>query len=554
MNKKSPLLILLLLPLLLPSLQTSAAVKGDRQNFSIAKSLNVFNSVIRNLKALYVDDFDSEKSVNTAITAMLKDLDPYTVYYPADDTEELEMMITGKYAGVGAVIRKMQKSKYVVISEPYEGMPAQAAGLRAGDMILQVDTTDVTDKSTSEVSDLLRGDAGTTVNVTALRPGESEPRTYKIVRANIQLPAVPYYGMLNDSTGYILFERFIEGCSRDMRLALVALKEKGARNLILDLRSNGGGSLSESVEVVNLFIPKGQTVVETRGRLAQASQTYKTKHSATDEEIPLVVLVDGNTASAAEILSGALQDLDRAVIVGNRTYGKGLVQVPRDLPYGGMMKITTSKYYIPSGRCIQAIDYAQRDEDGLVVRIPDSLTTVFHTAAGREVRDGCGISPDIEVKNEKLANIVFFLANDDCLFNFTTAWCMEHDSIASPEDFVITDDIFEAYKDSVRASGFTYDRQSEQILKRLKEWAEFEGYMEDAKEEFHALEAKLQHNLDKEFDNSAEDIKLLLASEIVSRYYYQRGTIIQSIKSDEGVKKAIEVLADKERYKKILQP
>lgn len=554
MNRKTTLLTLLLITALLVPTTGTAGVKGDRQNFSIAKSLNVFNTVIRSLKALYVDEFDSEKSVNTAIAAMLKDLDPYTVYYPADDTEELEMMITGKYAGVGAIIRKMQKEEYVVVSEPYEGMPAQAAGLRAGDRIVQVDTTNVVGKTTAEVSDLLRGDVGTTVIVKALRPGESEPRTYKIVRANIQMPAVPYYGMVNDSTGYILFERFIEECSRDMRLALVALKEKGARNIILDLRGNGGGSLAESVEVVNLFVPKGQTVVETRGRLAQATQTYKTKHGATDEEIPLVVLVDGNTASAAEILSGALQDLDRAVVVGTRTYGKGLVQVPRDLPYGGMMKITTSKYYIPSGRCIQAIDYAQRDEDGMVGRIPDSLTTVFHTAAGREVRDGCGISPDIEVKSSKLANIVYYLANDDCLFNFATQWCQAHDSIAPAEEFVVTDEMYEAFKDSVRASGFTYDRQSEQILARLKEWAEFEGYMEGAKEEFKALEDKLKHNLDTEFDNSADDIKYLLANEIVSRYYYQRGVIVQSLKSDEGLKEALGVLADPARYRKILQP
>ena len=554
MNRKTTLLTLLLITALLVPTTGTAGVKGDRQNFSIAKSLNVFNTVIRSLKALYVDEFDSEKSVNTAIAAMLKDLDPYTVYYPADDTEELEMMITGKYAGVGAIIRKMQKEEYVVVSEPYEGMPAQAAGLRAGDRIVQVDTSNVVGKTTAEVSDLLRGDAGTTVVVKALRPGEKEPRTYKIVRANIQMPAVPYYGMVNDSTGYILFERFIEECSRDMRLALVALKEKGARNIILDLRGNGGGSLAESVEVVNLFVPKGQTVVETRGRLAQATQTYKTKHGATDEEIPLVVLVDGNTASAAEILSGALQDLDRAVVVGTRTYGKGLVQVPRDLPYGGMMKITTSKYYIPSGRCIQAIDYAQRDEDGMVGRIPDSLTTVFHTAAGREVRDGCGISPDIEVKSSKLANIVYYLANDDCLFNFATQWCQAHDSIAPAEEFVVTDEMYEAFKDSVRASGFTYDRQSEQILARLKEWAEFEGYMEGAKEEFKALEDKLKHNLDTEFDNSADDIKDLLANEIVSRYYYQRGVIVQSLKSDEGLKEALNVLADPARYRKILQP
>ena len=528
--------------------------KNDKKTFTVAKSLNVFNSVVRELKMLYVDDFDYEKSVNTAIDAMLEDLDPYTVYYPADDTEELEMMITGKYAGVGAIIRYQKKREHVVISEPYEGMPAYNAGLRAGDVLLRVDSVDVRGKDTQTVSNLLRGEAGTTVTVTAQRPDGSEPKTYRITRANIQLPVLPYYDMLDDSTGYILFERFVDNCSRDVRLALVDLVERGAKRLVLDLRSNGGGSLAEAVEIVNLFVPKGETVVETKGRLPQASNTYKTRHAATQPDMPLVVLVNGQTASAAEIVAGALQDLDRAVIVGTRTYGKGLVQVPRDLPYGANLKVTTSKYYIPSGRCIQAIDYAKRDEDGNVGRIPDSLTTVFRTAAGREVRDGCGISPDIEVELEKVPNLLYYLSNDDCLFDFTTQWWLAHDSIPSAHDFEVDDDLYAAFRDSVRASGFTYDRGSEKALKSLKEWAEFEGYMDDAKEEFSALEAKLQHNLDKDFDNFADDIKRLLANEIVTRYYFQRGSIIQTLKDDPDLRSAREVLADPDRYRTLLQP
>ena len=528
--------------------------KNDKKTFTVAKSLNVFNSVVRELKMLYVDDFDYEKSVNTAIDAMLEDLDPYTVYYPADDTEELEMMITGKYAGVGAIIRYQKKREHVVISEPYENMPAYNAGLRAGDVILRVDSVDVKGKDTQAVSNLLRGDAGTTVTVTAQRPDGSEPKTYRITRANIQLPVLPYYDMLDDSTGYILFERFVDNCSRDVRLALVDLVERGAKRLVLDLRSNGGGSLNEAVEIVNLFVPKGETVVETKGRLPQASNTYKTRHAATQPDMPLVVLVNGQTASAAEIVAGALQDLDRAVIVGTRTYGKGLVQVPRDLPYGANLKVTTSKYYIPSGRCIQAIDYAKRDEDGNVGRIPDSLTTVFRTAAGREVRDGCGISPDIEVELEKVPNLLYYLANDDCLFDFTTQWWLAHDSIPSAHDFEVDEELYAAFRDSVRASGFTYDRGSEKALKSLKEWAEFEGYMDDAKEEFSALEAKLQHNLDKDFDNFADDIKRLLANEIVTRYYFQRGSIIQTLKDDPDLRSAREVLADPARYRTLLQP
>ena len=534
--------------------QARQKVKGDRKAFTIAKSLNVFNSVVRELKMLYVDDFDYENSVNTAIDAMLEDLDPYTVYYPADDTEELEMMITGKYAGVGAVIRYQKKRDHVVISEPYEDMPAHRAGLRAGDVLLRVDSVDVKGMDTQAVSNLLRGDAGTTVTVTAQRPDGSEPKTYRITRANIQLPVLPYYAMLDDSTGYILFERFVDNCSRDVRLALVDLKEKGAKRLILDLRGNGGGSLAEAVEIVNLFVPKGKTVVETRGRLPQASHTYKTRHAATEPDMPLTVLVNGQTASAAEIVAGALQDLDRAVIVGARTYGKGLVQIPRDLPYGANLKITTSKYYIPSGRCIQAIDYAKRDEDGNVERIPDSLTTVFHTAAGREVRDGCGISPDISVKAEKVPNLLYYLANDDCLFDFATHWWLTHPAIAPAEQFEVTDEMYAAFRDSVRASGFTYDRGSENALKSLKEWAEFEGYMDDARDEFSALEAKLQHNLDKDFDNFQKDIRLLLATEIVTRYYFQRGAIIQTLKDDPDLRSARDVLADPARYRTLLQP
>jgi carboxyl-terminal processing protease len=546
--------MLILLPAQAENAKDGKETKNDKKTFTVAKSLNVFNSVVRELKMLYVDDFDYEKSVNTAIDAMLEDLDPYTVYYPADDTEELEMMITGKYAGVGAIIRYQKKREHVVISEPYEGMPAYNAGLRAGDVLLRVDSVDVRGKDTQTVSNLLRGEAGTTVTVTAQRPDGSEPKTYRITRANIQLPVLPYYDMLDDSTGYILFERFVDNCSREVRLALVDLVERGATRLILDLRSNGGGSLAEAVEIVNLFVPKGETVVETKGRLPQASHTYKTRHAATQPDMPLVVLVNGQTASAAEIVAGALQDLDRAVIVGTRTYGKGLVQVPRDLPYGANLKVTTSKYYIPSGRCIQAIDYAKRDEDGNVGRIPDSLTTVFRTAAGREVRDGCGISPDIEVELERVPNLLYYLANDDCLFDFTTQWWLAHDSIPSAHDFEVSDELYATFRDSVRASGFTYDRGSEKALKSLKEWAEFEGYMDDAKDEFSALEAKLQHNLDKDFDNFADDIKRLLANEIVTRYYLQRGSIIQTLKDDPDLRSAREVIADPARYRSLLQP
>ena len=555
--KRYAILLLVLLVAVSPRVMAAGNDNdtSDRKNFSVAKGLNIFGSVVRNLNLLYVDDFDTEKGVTTAINAMLGELDPYTTYYPADDTEELELITTGKYAGVGALIRYQKSHDRVVVAEPYENMPAQKAGLRAGDILLRVDTTDVKGMDTQQVSDMLRGEVGTVVTVTALRPGSSEPHTYRIERAAIQFPAVPYYGMVDDTTGYILFERFIEGCSRDVRLALVELRERGATKLILDLRNNGGGLLSEAVEITNLFVPKGNVVVETRGRLKQVGQTYKTRHTASEPDLPLVVLVDGQTASSAEIVSGALQDLDRAVIVGSRTYGKGLVQAPRDLPYGGMLKVTTSKYFIPSGRCIQAIDYAQRDDDGnLIGRIPDSLTTVFYTAAGREVRDGCGISPDVEVEEKRLPNLLYYLANDDCLFDFVTSYTLQHDSIGPAEDFVVDDALYAAFCDSLRSAGFTYDRGSERALATLREWAEFEGYMEHAQGEFEALEAKLKPDLDTDLQTFSSDIRALLADEIVTRYHYQRGTIIQALKDDEGLRTALSILSDPDRYRNLLVP
>lgn len=528
--------------------------KGDKQNFDVAKNMSIFNALVRQLRTYYVEDFDADEVVTAGIDAMLDELDPYTVYYPADDNEELEMMTTGKYAGVGAIIRFHKKKDYCVIQEPYEDMPALNTGLRAGDVLVQIDTTQLKGLPVDKVSNLLRGEAGTTVTVVARRPGESEPRTFKVVREAIQLPAVPYYGMVNDSTGYIVFERFIENCSRDVRLAIIDLKERGATNLVLDLRGNGGGLLSEAVNIVNFFVPKGLTVVETRGKLAQASSTYKTQKNPYDADIPLVVLVDGNTASAAEILSGALQDLDRAVVVGNRTYGKGLVQVPLDLPYGATLKVTSSKYYIPSGRCIQAIDYAQRDDDGYVTRIPDSLTTVFHTAGGREVRDGCGISPDVEVKSEKVSNLLFYIDADETLFDFATAFVRQHDTIAPAAEFTVSDELYAAFCDSLKAHDFTYDRGSERALKTLRDLAKFEGYMEGAEAEFDALEAKLTHNLDLELATWKDDVKMLLADEIVKRYYYQKGSVEQALKSDDGLKLAVEILGDKPRYHDILSP
>ena len=366
------------------------------------------------------------------------------------------------------------------------------------------------------------------------------------------MPTIPYYGIMEGQAGYINLSSFSGTPSKDFKNAFLDLKKQGATSLVIDLRNNGGGLLDQAVEIVNFFVPRGKTIVTTKGKIKQASNTYKTLREPLDTDIPIAVLVNSGTASSSEILSGSLQDLDRAVIVGNRTYGKGLVQVPRSLPYGGNLKITTSKYYIPSGRCVQAIDYAHRNEDGSVARIPDSLTTVFHTAAGREVRDGGGVSPDVEVKQERLPNILYYLVRDNLIFDYATDFCLKHPVIASAEKFELTDADYTDFKNKVKGADFKYDQQSEKILKTLKEAAEFEGYMKEASAEFKALENKLTHNLDRDLDYFSKDIKEMIAEEIIKRYYYQRGAIIQQLKGDNELDEAVKILTNPERYQQIL--
>lgn len=530
------------------------AFKGDERNFNISKHLDIFHSVFRELDLCYVDTLDVAKVVDAGIQAMVSSLDPYTVYYPEEEDEDLKMMITGKYAGVGAIIRYHKRHNRVVIVEPYEGMPALDAGLRAGDVLLSIDGEDLEGLPVDKVSDMLRGEPQTQLTVRFKREGVADSlMEVKLTRANIALPAVPYYTLLSDSTGYIILNSFTENCARDVRLALVELRNQGARGLILDLRGNGDGSLSEAVDIAGLFVPKGTEVVSTKGKIAQAAQTFKTQREPLDLHIPLVVLVDGQSASASEIVAGAMQDLDRGIILGRRTYGKGLVQAVRNLPYNASLKVTTSKYYTPSGRCVQAIDYARRGEDGSVERIPDSLTTVYYTRAGRPVRDGGGITPDIEVQAERLPNLLYYLANEDVLFDFATQYYRTHPTIATAHDFAIDDSLYAAFKECVKASGFTYDRGSEKALEALKEIAKFEGYMDAASAEFAALEKKLNHDLDRDFDYFEKDIKLLLADEIVTRYYYQRGSIIQAVKSDSTLHRAQQLLNDKAAYTKLLE-
>ena len=522
---------------------------GDDRNFQIAKNLDIFNSIVKELDMFYVDTIDPNKTIREGIDNMLYSLDPYTVYYPENDQDELEMMVKGSYGGIGSLIRYNPKSKYTVIAEPYEGMPAAESGLKAGDLLLEIDGKDL--KGNSDVSTLLRGQVGTSFKLKVQRPGVKEPLEFNIVRRSIQMPTIPYYGVMDGQVGYINLSSFSGNPSKDFKKAFLDLKKQGITSLVIDLRNNGGGLLDQAVEIVNMFVPRGKTIVTTKGKIKQAN-TYKTLREPLDTDIPIAVLVNSGTASSSEILSGSLQDLDRAVIVGNRTYGKGLVQVPRSLPYGGNLKITTSKYYIPSGRCVQAIDYAHRNEDGSVARIPDSLTTVFHTAAGREVRDGGGVSPDIEVKQERLPNILFYLVRDNLIFDYATDYCLKHPAIASAKEFELTDADYEEFKNKVKGADFKYDQQSEKILNTLKEAAEFEGYMKDASDEFKALENKLKHNLDRDLDYFSKDIKKMIAEEIIKRYYYQEGAIIQQLKDDKDLDEAVKVLTNPERYQQIL--
>lgn len=539
------------------------ATAQKNHNFEVSKNLEIFNNLFKQLDLYYVDTLEADKLVKTATGSMLNTLDPYTEYYPDDERDDLKQMLTGKYAGIGSLIHYSKNEDRCIISEPFENMPAAEGGLKAGDVILSIAGKEFgpkgsqnTNEFTESVSNALRGEPGTSFIVKIQRPGEDKPREIKLTRRAIKTPPISYYGMIAENTGYIYLSSFPEGAATDVRRAVIDLKQKGAKQLVLDLRNNGGGSMQEAIDLVNLFIGKGKTVVELKGKIKSANETYKTQREALDPDIPLAVLVNGNTASSSEITAGTLQDYDRAVVIGTRTYGKGLVQQTRPLPYDGVLKLTTSRYYIPSGRCIQAIDYSHRAANGAVNRIPDSLTNVFHTAAGRPVRDGGGIMPDSVVKVDSVANIVLYLnpgmITSDVLFNFVTEYTHRHATIDPPEKFDISDEEYENFKRYAKEHNFTYDRQSVKLLDNLKKVAKFEGY--DVAEDIKGLEAKLTHNEDYDFEHWKPEIKKLLNNEIMLRYYYRRGLIRNSLNNDKTLDTALAVLNNPQEYRKMLAP
>jgi carboxyl-terminal processing protease len=527
--------------------------KTDQKNFEISKNLDIFYTLFRELNLFYVDDIKPEKLIKTGIDDMLESLDPYTNYIPEEDMDDFKFMTTGEYGGIGALISKRGSS--IIVAEPYEGFPAQKAGLKAGDIFLEVDGKEVNKSTVEEVSARLKGPAKKVLKLKMLRPDTKKPFELDVIREEIKIDPVTYAGMLDEKTGYIRLSSFTDGCADRIKNSFLELRDKkGATSMIIDLRSNPGGLLGEAVRMVNLFVKHGEEVVSTRGKVAQWDKTYRATEQPIDTIMPLIVLVNRGSASASEIVSGALQDLDRAVIIGKRTFGKGLVQTTRDLSYNTKLKVTTAKYYIPSGRCIQALDYSHRNKDGSVGSIPDSLIHEFATKKGRKVFDGGGIVPDIKMDQDTLGDLAFKLIQENIIFDFATRFAATHPSIPAPDQFVIDDIIFNDFRQFLLSKPFNYESRSEQALRGLIETAKKERAYEETKAEFESLAKKLTKNVDSDLNKFRKEVSSVLADEIVTRYFYQKGAVIASFRDDTDIAKAKSVLSNHQDYLALLQP
>jgi carboxyl-terminal processing protease len=530
---------------------TTSSIGQNSNNFEISKNLEIYATLFRELNKNYVDDISPGELMKTGIDAMLESLDPYTVYISEAEVEDYRFITTGQYGGIGALIH--QKDDFVVISEPYENNPAHKAGLIAGDVVLEVDGKSVKGKSTGDVSTLLKGQPGTEVTLLIQREGLSDPLEVKLERKNVKVENVPYYDVLKNHVGYIKLNGFTQEAGKEVKDAFNQLRsENELSGLILDLRGNGGGLLQEAVNITNIFVDKGEMVVSTKGKMTIKNHTYRTTEAAVDTQIPVIVLVDNHSASASEIVAGALQDHDRAVIVGQTTFGKGLVQNVIPLAYNAQAKITVAKYYIPSGRCIQEIDYSHKDENGDAPVIPDSLIMAYKTRNGRVVYDGHGIEPDVTVDQPKLSNIAYTLVSDFLIFDYASQFARENDSIAPPDSFEITDEIYNRFISFINERGYEYTTRCEESLEKLKKSAERENYFDDIEGDFDALANKLALIKANDIEKHKAEIKEILKIEIISRYYYQTGKIIASLASDKEIEKAIELINERDSYLAIL--
>jgi carboxyl-terminal processing protease len=542
-------IIIIFALLLIAGISTGFLVTQETRDFKISKNLDIFFTLFRELNTFYVDEIDPDKLVKSGIDNMLKTLDPYTVYYPESEVGEFTFMTTGKYGGIGSIVRN--SGDYVVISEVYKGFPADLAQLKPGDILKKVDGVSLKGITSDKISDKLKGNPGTDITLTVERDGKEND--YQLKRQKIVVPPVPYFGMIDTKTGYIRFTSFTQDCIDDVKKALLSLKANNPQQIILDLRGNPGGLLTEAVEIVNLFVGQGSEVVSTKGKVKQFDETFKTTKPAVDENIPLAVLVNRGSASASEIVAGAIQDLDRGIIVGQRSYGKGLVQITRPLSYNTQLKVTTAKYYIPSGRCIQARDFSHPNEDGSVGIIPDSLISEFKTKNGRTVKDGGGIAPDIEILPDALSQIASELYVRNFIFDYATKYYWAHPDIKTPQQFNFTDEDYIDFKKYLISRNFNYNTVTEESLTELISNAKKEKYYDMHKSLFTDLEKDITHSLDQDLTVFKTEITELISDEIISRYFYEEGAIAWTLKTDEQVKKALEILNNKDEYNSILK-